>query len=125
MCVLVALLSIRYGSKDIKKIDWWFLGASLAAIPLWIICEDPTASAVLVTMIEIVAAFSTIRKSWIHPEQENALSFGIHSIRFMLALFALEVFSIATVAYPVGMVFMNGMIFLILEMRRRVLKVGL
>lgn len=118
LCFWITILSFKYGSKDIKKIDYVFLTISLMAIPLWILTKNPTYSALLVTGIEIVAAIPTIRKSWNYPEQEVSLSYGLNTLRYILSIFAIASFSIATVAYPIGMVLMNLIIFLILIYRK-------
>jgi len=118
-CLFITALAVKYGSKDIKKIDYFFLIASLSAIPLWIITNNPTYSALLVTFIEIIAAIPTIRKSWNKPEEEVTSTYGINTARYFLSIIALASFSISTVAYPVGMVFMNGLIFAVLLIRRK------
>ena len=117
-CV-ITILAIKYGTKDIKRSDYVFFFASLSAIPLWIVTKDPTYSAFLVTGITITAAFPTIRKSWHYPAQEVMSTYGINIIRFILSIMALESFSIATTVFPAGMVFMNGMIFGVLLLRRK------
>lgn len=118
-CFMITFLAIKYGSKDIKKVDYIFLIASLSAIPLWVLTNNPLYSAVLVTIIEIVAAFPTIRKSWHRPEEEEVVStYGLNTLRYFLSILALATFSISTVAYPVGMVFMNGLIFAVLLVRK-------
>lgn len=120
-CLMITILALKYGSKDIKKIDYIFLIASLSAIPLWVITNNPTYSALLVTFIEIIAAIPTIRKSWNRPEEEVTSTYGINTVRYFLSIVALASFSIATVAYPMGMVFMNGLIFIVLIVRKTAL----
>lgn len=117
-CFFITILAIKYGSKDIKKVDYIFLLASLSAIPLWLITNNPVYSAVLVTIIEIVAAFPTIRKSWHRPGEEVTSTYGLNTLRYFLSILALATFSVSTVAYPVGMVFMNGLIFIVLIIRQ-------
>ena len=117
ICFWITYLSITRGSKDIKKIDWFFLISSLCAIPLWIITNNPAWSALLVTGIEIVASFSTIRKSWTAPEHEVMLTYGLNTFRYVLSIIALASFSVATLAFPLGMVFMNALIFGVLLLR--------
>lgn len=119
LCFYITFLSIKRGSRDVKRMDWYFLFGSLTALPLWIISKDPTWSALLVTGIEIIASFSTIRKSWSHPEQEVAFTYGINTLRYLLSIVALASYSIATAAYPAGMVFMNALIFGVLLIRRQ------
>ena len=121
ICFFVTVLSIKYGSKDIRRIDFIFLIASLCIIPVWLLADNPALAALLVTVIEIIAALPTIRKSWHHPHEETMSTYGLNTIRYTLSIFALASFSIATVAYPLGMVVMNGSIFLVLLVRRTAL----
>lgn len=117
-CFFITGLAVKYGSKDIKRIDYFFLFSSLCAVPLWIVTKDPTYSAILVTAIEIVAAFPTIRKSWHDPASEVTSTYCLNTIRYILSIFALGAFTIPTLAYPAGMVLMNGLIFAVLFIRR-------
>lgn len=121
ICVLIVGLSIKRGSKDIKPIDYVFLAASLSAIPLWVVMDEPAWSATLVTIVQLLAAFPTIRKSWSYPEQEAMSTYGINTIRYMLTILALASLSVATMVYPLGMILMNGVIFSILFFRRKVI----
>lgn len=114
----ITALAVTRGSKDIKKIDWYFLFASLSAIPLWLALNDPTLSAILITVIELIAAGSTIRKSWVNPKEEVMMTYGLNTLRSILSIVALSSFSIATVVYPAGMVLMNGALCAILLLRQ-------
>lgn len=119
LCFAITGLAVTHGSKDIKKVDWFFLAASISAIPVWLLTANPLWAAIMVTLIEIIASFPTLRKSWHTPEQEVASTYGINTIRYVLSILALASFSPATLAYPLGMVLMNGLIFLVLVLRTR------
>ncbi len=120
VCLIITILAIKYGSKDIKRVDYIFLFAALSSIPLWVITDNPAYSAILVTGIDVLAAFPTIRKSWNHPKEEVIVTYGINIVRYTLSVIALASFSISTVVYPLGMVLMNGVIFAVLFMRRHI-----
>lgn len=122
LCFWITLMSIKHGTKDIRRSDWFFFIASLSAIPLWLWADDPTSAAILVTALEIVAAIPTLRKSWHAPHEEVASTYGINTLRYVLSIFAVASFSIPTLAYPIGMVFMNGLIFAVLVCRKTVSK---
>jgi uncharacterized membrane protein YfhO len=119
-CFLITFLSIKYKTEHIKRIDYVLFTVSLCSIPLWVITNSPVYSALLVTGIEIVGALPTIIKSWHHPKEEVMSTYGLNSIRYLLSILSLSTISIATIAYPIGMVFMNGVIFAILFIRRNV-----
>ena len=119
-CFSITLLAIKYGSKDIKRIDYIFLFASIISIPFWILTDNPAYSAILVTAIEIIAALPTVRKSWHRPKEEIMSTYILNTIRYVFSIFALASISVSTIAYPLGMVFMNGLIFSVLFIRRHV-----
>lgn len=119
VCFSVTVLSIKYGSKDIKKVDYVFLIAALAAIPLWLITDSPTYAALFVVGIEIMAFSPTVRKSWHAPNTEVMSTYGLNTLRYVLSIFALSQISIATIAYPFVKVLMNGLIFSIILAHRQ------
>ncbi len=119
-CFSITLLAIKYGSKDVKRVDYIFLFAALFSIPFWILTNNPAYSAILVTVIEIIAALPTVRKSWHRPKEEIMSTYILNTIRYVFSIFALASISVSTIAYPLGMVFMNGLIFSVLFIRRHV-----
>lgn len=106
----VLLLSLRYGTKDIRPIDSWLLGAALLALIPWLITNDPTVSVVLITLIDSLSMVPTLRKTWNDPTSEPYLIWGLNAIKHSLAILAVSTVSIATVVYPAAMVLMNAVL---------------
>lgn len=118
-CLGIAALASKYGEKDITRSDWLAFITALLAIPLWYFTSDPIWSVLLVSAIDGVAFYPTIRKSWLKPLEESVFNFVCGNIRFLLAIFALEQFSLANVLYPLTVVVLNtGFIVMVLWRRR-------
>lgn len=121
--LVIALLAFfYYGEKSITRSDWISLAASLLAIPLWLITQDPLWSALLVSFIDTVGLFPTYRKSWIDPHQESRIMFACAAFCSSLSIIVLESYSLTTLAYPVCMGLTNFGLVGMLVFRRRVLQ---
>jgi hypothetical protein len=120
-CLGVAALACKYGERNITRGDWLAFMAALLAIPLWYFTSDPFWSVLLVSLIDAVAFYPTIRKSWVKPLEESVFNFVCGNIRFLLAIFALEHFSLTNVLYPLTVVVLNTGFITMVLWRRRIL----
>lgn len=120
MCISVFILGItRKGKKDITATDTVFFILGFVALGFWLIAKQPVISIILATFIDLFAFIPTIRKSWNKPESETLSLYFLSTFRFMLALFALQMYSFVTVLYPLAWVFGNGLFALMLYIRRK------
>jgi hypothetical protein len=99
-CLLTFIASIFRGSPDRTIADWICLVVALTAIPVWRVTHDPTASICLVTFIELSGFMPTIRKTYRDPWGESLIYFGLCILKYFLAVFALDSWSVATALYP-------------------------
>jgi hypothetical protein len=113
-CIVIAAASLKHGEKTITRSDWAAFIAGILTIPLWIATKDPTASAFLVTAIDLLGFYPTFRKSWHRPREEMAFTHSASIVKHALALGALEIVSIPTALYPAALllanIFLAGMI---------------
>ena len=107
LSIVIVALSFKNGHKDITRGDWISFIVGLLSIPLWILTKDPTLSAVLVTFIDIVAFFPTLRKAWHFPREELAFLYVISMIKHGFSLLALSNITVATTAFNVGVGLFN------------------
>ena len=118
----LAGLAVFRGERDIKQSDWWaFLGA-LAAIPLWYFTGDPLGAVVLIVVIETLAFYPTMRKSYHKPGEETLFMYNMESLRFIPALFAMEHYSVVTMLTPLFTIAINSFFVAMVLWRRAVLK---
>lgn len=103
---------------DITKSDWITFMLGLLTIPLWALTDTPLWSMLLIIPIEALAFWPTARKSWHQPQSESPLTYLIATLKFAIAIPALENFSWITLSYPVALVILHGAIIGIIMLRR-------
>lgn len=105
--IYIAILSKKYGTKDVTKLDIIFLIIGLLAIIPWYLSHDPTISVMIATIIDICGFIPTIRKTINAPGSETLITWITNMIRHGIALFALSTLTVATYIYPFSLFIMN------------------
>jgi len=112
-------LSINKGEKDITRSDKLSLLGAGIALALWPITNDPLLSVILITIIDFLGFVPTIRKSYRKPHEETMISYLLAAIKFMLAIIALDNYTVVTWLYPASLVIANILFVSMLVTRRR------
>jgi len=120
-CFLTFVASIFRGDKNWTKTDWFFLGAAFSAIPVWLLTADPTLSVVIVTLIELAGLGPTMRKTLRDPWSESLLYFALCVLKYLLAVLALEKWTVAVAFYPAVNLAASVWICALMAVRRRAL----
>jgi chromate transport protein ChrA len=121
ICVIITIWSLKVGEKNITRSDWAAFIASLAAIPVWLSADNPVLAMVLITVIDGMAFWPTVRKSWMKPWDEALSEYVVATIKFGIALFALSQVTLVTALYPAALVVMHAAFIVMALWRRRVL----
>jgi hypothetical protein len=119
LCILIGFFGLAVDERGFVLFDWVFLLAGLAALLAWFAVKQPTMSIIIVTAVDVIGYASTLRKSYYRPHQETAMSFTLNSLKYMIALLALQSYSIITCLYPAALVIMNGAVAFMIALRRR------
>ena len=119
VCFIIGALSLLKHPGRFTWFDWSSLGTGLAVFIFYLLARDPTLSAILATVIDLVGFGPTYRKGWIEPHKESATSFAINGIKFIPAVFALQSYSIASCLFPITLVIVNIILAVMLVARRR------
>ena len=106
----------------ITKSDWIFFVAALVTIPIWQVTGNPFLSVIIITITDAVAFAPTFRKAYFNPDTENATTYALSGLKFVVSLFALTSFTWTTALYPVSLVIANLAFVVMLVFRRRALK---
>lgn len=122
ICLIIFILSLKKGTKDIQTIDLFSIIGAISAMVLWLITKTPFLSVILITLTDALALFPTVRKSFSHPFTETIISYEINIVKQTLGLFALQKYSIITALYPVYMILANVFVVTFLAIRRKQLK---
>jgi hypothetical protein len=108
--IIIFLYSLKYGFKNIQKIDTFCLIIALAAIIPWVLTKDPTISMVIAVSIDLFAFVPTIRKTWKHPKTETPILYGTNVLRHILMLFSLKTYNVATMLHSIVMIMTNSLV---------------
>ena len=121
--IVIALLSLKYGEKTFTRGDKIAFYSSIVAIIPWLVTKDPLGSVILISIIDIVAFYPTIRKSWMKPHEEKLTSYNLANLKFCLSFFAMSAFTINTILYPAVIVAANFVFVAMCLIRRKQLSV--
>lgn len=108
VCLFIAVLAFSRGEKNITRLDWVCFVGALLGILLWKATSDPLSAIIIIIIVDIFAFAPTFRKAYGKPYEETALTYAASSVKFTIALFALEAYTLATVLYPAYLVCINA-----------------
>lgn len=120
-CFAISLCGLRDFHENVRPVDWGCLIVALAAIPLWLITDQPIIAVILITLIDYIGTYPTIRKSWHAPHSEVIQTYILSSVKFMLSIFAMSEINFINSFYPLAIVILNFGLVAILYARRRAL----
>jgi hypothetical protein len=97
----IAILAYRKtGDTSITRTDWAFFIVALAALPGWLLTSDPLAAVVILTGLDLAGFGPTFRSAYARPYDERIGFYGLGAVRNLLAILALERYSLTTVLFP-------------------------
>jgi hypothetical protein len=97
----VAILAYRkHADRAITRTDWVFLLVALAALPCWWLTSDPLWAVVILTGVDLAGFGPTFRSAYVRPHDERTGFYLLGVVRNVLALWALEHYSVTTVLFP-------------------------
>lgn len=99
--IIMTIYSWFYGEKTGSMFDWTTFILSLLAIPFWLLTKDPTTAACLASVIDLIAFWPTISKSYKDPHSENLLYYIAWLVKYPAAYFALQTVNLANAIYPI------------------------
>lgn len=117
--VIIFILSLKYGFRNIRRIDTYFLIIALLGLVPWALTKDPTISVIIVVMIDLVAFIPTLRKTWKKPKTETPMLYSMNVVRHILTLFSLQAYNIATMLHSIAMIIVNSFMTLMIIRGRK------
>jgi len=118
-CGLIVLLSFKYGTKNIQRIDTACLVLALIACIIYVFTKDPLYSVLIVTATDAVGYYPTMRKAYEEPYSETVSTYALSAFVNLLSIIALSVYSFTTVAYIGSLVLSNSLLVAITLCSRR------
>jgi hypothetical protein len=119
ICFAVFLLALIKGQRQFSTFDWSALGVACIALLLWRLTHNPLTALILIIVTDALGFLPTFRKGFHHPFEETISTFAFACVKFAIALFALESFTIGSWLYPASTIVMNGAFVIMLLVRRQ------
>jgi hypothetical protein len=119
ICTVIMLFGIGDGIRNITKLDGLFLVLSLVSLGMWVIAKEPLISAILISIVNVVALLPTIRKSWINPFEETLSTYVLSTIRTVLTVLLFETYSLVTLLSHIVGIIITTIFCIILIVRRK------
>ncbi len=118
----IFLLSLKYGTRNIKKSDTIVLILAICAIFIWWQLHQPLISVILVSLIDFSGYFPSFRKSFQEPWSETLTSWILFSVSDIFIVLALKEYNFLTLTYITTIASANIVLFLICLFRRKYVK---
>lgn len=121
--IFVAYLAyIKKSDITITRADWIFFVSALTALPVWYFTADPLWAVIILTIVDIIGFGPTLRKAYAHPFEENLTFYLLFLARNVIAITALENYSVTTVLFPASVALACLVLVLLVTIRRKKLK---
>ncbi len=116
----VFLLSLKLGTRNVTKVDTTILIAALLAIVVWWQLRNPLLAVIMVSVIDVIGYFPSLRKTFAEPWTETPVSWLMFALTNILSMLALSEYNFLTLAYLVAITAANICLLTICLVRRRV-----
>ncbi|PLX73004.1 MAG: hypothetical protein C0614_13205 [Desulfuromonas sp.] len=99
--IFIALLAYsKRADISITKTDWLFFVSAMSSLPFWYFTSDPLWAVVILTTVDVCGFGPTVRKTYSAPHAESVLFFSLFTARNLIAIAALENYTITTLLFP-------------------------
>lgn len=119
LSIFIFLISFKFGTRNITKVDTTLLIAALIIIVVWLTQEDPLWSVILVSLVDTIAYVPTYRKTYIDPHTETLSSYIFWVSSNIVAIIAIADYSLVTTLYISTLTVTDSLMIFILIFRRR------
>lgn len=119
LCGMIFLLSFKKGTKNINKFDLYCLILALSILVFYIFTNDGLTSVIVVSIIDTIAFLPTYRKVFEEPYTETLSLYVLSATSYALDFFALQNYTLTTSIFILTSVVMNGLLPILVYMRRK------
>jgi len=118
VCFMLCLIGLWQGERTFPWYEWAFLAAAAVVFAFYLWSQQPTASAILASIVNVLGFGPTLTKAWSRPRSDSASTFMLNGLKFVPSLFAMDSVTIATCVLPASLVVTNLAVALIISARR-------
>jgi hypothetical protein len=119
MVFVVFILSLRFGTKNITVWDTVLLFIALISIVVWWLLHNPLISVILITIIDLIGYWPTLRKSFYEPWSETLIYWALMILTSILTIVSIENYNFLTLIYLAALVFANSAVWIVCFVRRK------
>ena len=118
-CFAIAGVGFYQRHVDYDLYDWLALFGGLFGTFLWWFTKNPLYAVILVSLSDCLAFSLTIRKAYKFPLEENVSSFAAGILYYILAIIALENYSVTTWLYHAVIILLDATLVATILIRRK------
>lgn len=121
--LFVAVLAyLKKTDHMIAKKDWIFFVLAMSAIPFWYVTSNPLWAVVILTVVDLLGFVPTFRKAYSYPNEEQLIFYILIASRNLIAIVALEHYSLTTLLFPAATALACVMFIQMVMYRRSIIK---
>jgi hypothetical protein len=119
MCFMLCLIGFWQGERTFPWYEWAFLAAAAIVFAFYLWSQQPAASAILASIVNVLGFGPTLTKAWSRPHSDSASTFMLNGLKFVPSLFAMDSVTVATCVLPASLVVTNLAVALVIFARRQ------
>jgi hypothetical protein len=121
----ILLIALFKGTRKYTLFDGICQFLAIIGVVLWQLSGNPNVALLFVIVSGEIAAIPTFRHSYNYPNEETLSSFVIASLIAILFVLLAPTISFASLAVPIDLVIGNGIIAMIIYLRRKKLRMSI
>jgi len=118
-CYVAFLAYKNKADIEITRLDWLFFVAAMSSLPFWYFTSNPLWAVIILTSVDVFGLVPTIRKAHSKPFEESVHFYSIITVRNIISIIALEVYSITTILFPAAVGVFCLILIAVIVYRRR------
>lgn len=115
--VLIASFMNKKSVWQLKKFDYVCGGLSLLGLSLWLITGEGNTAIFFAILADGLAAVPTVVKSFIEPESESSLVFGLSAVSAGITLLTIEKWDFAHWGFPLYILLICVLLFALIQFK--------
>jgi len=119
LAIIIFLVSLKYGTRNITKSDTVVLIAAFLAIGVWWQLDQPLISVIMVSAIDVLGYIPSFRKSYHEPWSEYLVAWIAWCATGVFAILALGEYNLLTTTYLITITVANLLFLLFCVYRRQ------
>lgn len=117
--MIIFLLSFKFGMGGYSRFDVIVLSGAIITLLIWKTTENPTLALYASIATDFIGLLPTIIKTYKKPHTEDPRFYLSDTLASLFSILALKTYLLQDVAYPVYIFIANGLLIIIILLRRK------